>query len=254
MAMNTSTSSSLAIAREDSNPEIQRKKRCREEESDVSHPIDSECLLQKSTFVSLCLESNEPIGNVPMRAAPPLVVDNGNGSSDWVESQMRNISKKGLVFHNQSESMSSTSMSKVIPESVNNATYAESLERLEALQKLIEEDEVKLKPLQEQSDQLFNRLMLNEENWLQYVEWRKRNGLEVPKNPHNAMAERQPSILMSSGKSAFSPTGAILDSFHEGREPELSSTMLERLTPFSDLVLCMDELPPETDTLTKFAV
>jgi hypothetical protein len=231
--------------------EMQQRKRCREE--DLNIPDISECPLVNAIHESSELKPLDSIVAYRLRGTPTHVVDVGKGVSDWVESQMRNISKSRALVQTHSDEECSPRKRAVPSEFVSEMTYEESLQRLEELQKLMEEDKVKLKPLQGQSDQCFNRLMSNEENRKHYIQWRERNGLEVREDLQSASLMHQPSILLlPSGKIAFSPTAAILDAFQVGG-PMLASTM-DRITPFSDMHFYTDELPSETDSLAKLAV
>jgi hypothetical protein len=231
--------------------EAQRKKRCRE--GDISLPACSKRPLLKTNRLSAEMKSGDLRWTDRWRRSASPAVDHDRGVSDWVESEMRNISKRRGIVQPWSNGESSPGKRSATLPVGSKMTLEESLRRLEELQKLIEEDEVKLKSLQEQSDQCFNRLMSDEENWKHYIDWRARNGLEVPKDLHSAFSmQQQPSILLPSGRSAFSPTAAIMDALQVGR-PTLDSTM-DRITPFSDLLQCTDEFPYETDTLGKFAV
>jgi hypothetical protein len=106
---------------------------------------------------------------------------NDHTLTGWVELQMQDMFQNRGMKNNQNY----TNSCLINPGTITNdtsstSTYQEALKRLHELQELIEHEEMQLQPLQEQSDLWFDRLMYNnEENQNQYIEWRRRNGLEI---------------------------------------------------------------------------
>jgi hypothetical protein len=107
---------------------------------------------------------------------------NDHTLTGWVELQMHDMFQNRGIRNNQNVTNSSLTNTGTITNDTSSATttYQEALKRLHELQELIEHEEMQLQPLQEQSDLWFDRLMYNnEENQNQYIEWRRRNGLEI---------------------------------------------------------------------------